>query len=318
MRIFQYLCLLSFLLLFGLVAFSSKPAGAQQLAPATITALEVTTVDGKSVKNTPLMAGGTYKINFTIQVAAGLKENCVLKTSLERGAGMDRFWTLKGDYLGINSDSWQPGQPTLTFQAVEGTAQLELVGSVPANYLSENLADCQALNMSKKIAIIELSLASGTVVAERQFEVVNNSIEEYRDALSAKKLLLANTEADPAYSSLVQSLIARAEMESKIGYTDMAMETLKTIPDSGWVKPQGQGSTFYLWIIAGILTVIAAVSIFMFMKARSEISDFRRQSDSQAKNLQILAKKASRIGDPALTAGIEQLRKELEQSVGGG
>jgi hypothetical protein len=317
MRILRQFWFLSFFLLVGLALFGAWPASAQELAPATITKFEITTVDGKAVKEAPLMSGGTYKINFTIQVAAGLKENCILKTSLERASGMDRFWTLKGTYPGIDSESWQPGQPNITFQALEGTADLELVGTVPADYLSKDLADGQTLNMSKQIPIIELALESGTVVFARQIEVVNNSIEEYRDALNAKTLLLERTESDPAYSNLIQALIDRAEAEAKLGYTDLAMNTLNAIPDSGWVKPQGQSSTLYLWIIAGILAIIAVISSFLLMQTRGKLSYFRRQSDNQAKNLKILAKKASRIGDPSLTAGIEQLQKELDESTGG-
>lgn len=316
MRILRKLWLLS-LLLAGLVFFSAWPALAQELAPATITAFEITTIDGKAVKDAPLMTGGTYKVNFTIEVAAGLKENCVLKTSLERASGMDRFWTLKGTYAGIDSKSWQPGQPSFTFQAIEGTAQLELVGTVPADYLSKDLADGQALNVSKTMPILELALESGTVVFDRQIEVVNNSIEEYRDALSAKQQLLQSTEADPAYKNLVQALVSRAEAEANVGYTDMAMETLNTIPNTGWVKSQGQASAFYPWIIVGILAIIAAIALFLFIQTRGKLSHFRKQSDNQAKSLKILAKKASRIGDPSLTAGIEQMQKELDESTGG-
>jgi hypothetical protein len=43
----------------------------------------------------------------------------------------------------------------------------------------------------------------------------------------------------------------------------------------------------------------------------------KSQADSQARNLQVLARKASRTGDSSLTAGIEQVRKELEQNLGG-
>ena len=316
MRYFRHLWLFTILLV-GLIAFGSFPASAQELAPATITTFEITTIDGKAVKDAPLMTGGTYKVNFTIEVAAGLKENCVLKTSLERASGMDRFWTLKGTYAGIDSNAWQPGQSSFTFEAIEGTAQLELVGTVPADYLSKDLASGQTLNMSKTIRILELALASGTVVFNRQFEVVNNSIEEYRDALNAKKQLLENTEADPAYTNLVQGLINRAEAEASLGYTDMAMDTLNTIPTTGWIKPQNQASSLYPWIIVGVLAILAAIALFLFMKTRGKIDYFRRQSDSQAKSLKILAKKASRIGDPSLTAGIEQMQKELDESTGG-
>ena len=315
MRRFRIPMLLSLILPMILAFPGFGLVSAQQLAPATITSFDISTVDGKSVKDAPLMVGSTYKVNFTIQVAAGLKEDCVMKTSLELAPSADRYWTLKGTYPGIDLESWHPAQPKFSFQAVEGTAQLELVGSVPADYVSQSLGDAGTLNLGKKISIIELSLASGTVIGDRQVEVVNTTIEEYLSALNAKKTLLTNTEADPAYSELVKSLITRAEAEAKIGYTDLAMGTLNSIPNSGWVKPQG--STLYQWIIMGVLAIISALFLFLLLKARSEIGFFRRQTDSQAQSLQILAKKASLIGDPSLSAGIQQLQKELEQTMGG-
>lgn len=316
MRIFRRLWFISSVLLVGVVAFGSTRADAQQIAPAVITAFEVSTLDGKPVGDAPLMAGATYKVSFTIEVAAGLKEKGVLKTSLIRASGSDRFWTLKGNYPGIDSASWQPGQSTFLFDAVGGKAQLELEGSVPADFVSENLPNGQELHLSKKIVILELSLESGPVIGDRQLEVIDSYIEEYRNTLSAKKELLEDMVADPAYADLVKALVASAEAEANVGYTDLALETLKVIPDSGWVGLRG--STSYQWIIVGILAVVMVVSILLLARARTETGFLKRQTDGQAKRLQILAMKASRIGDSALTEGIEQVRKELEQSAGGG
>ena len=65
-------------------------------------------------------------------------------------------------------------------------------------------------------------IPSGAVVVDRQLEVIDSSIEEYRNALNGKKLLLADTAADPAYSNLVKALVASAEAEANMGYTDLA------------------------------------------------------------------------------------------------
>jgi hypothetical protein len=315
MYIFWRLRFIISLALVGVVAFGSARADAQQIAPARITEFMVTTLDGKVVGDTPLMAGAAYNITLTIEVAAGLKEEGVIKTSLTRTSGSDRFWSLKGTYPGIDSASWQPGQSALSFDAVEGKVQLELQGSVPSDYVSERLPDGQELHLSKNIAVVELSLASGTVIEDRQLEVIDRSIEEYRNALSNKKELLAETVADPAYIDLVRALIASAEAEANVGYTDLALDTLKAIPASGWVAPSGSAS--YQWIIVGVLAAVMLASVLLFARARSETSFLKRQTDDQAKHLQILAMRASRIGDSALTQGIEQVRRELEQTGGG-
>jgi hypothetical protein len=315
LRIFRHLQLVIFLLLVSLFVLGFHPVQAQQLASASVTEFAVTTLDGKPVRDEVLMAGTTYRINFAIEAAAGLKEKCVLKTDLIRTFGLDRFWSLKGNYAGIDSSTWQPGSPTITFEAVAGKAELVLEGTVPEDWVSKTLEDGQTLHLAKNIALVELALESGTVIASRQLEVIDGSIESYRNALATKREFLAGVSADQTYINMANSMIANAEANAKIGYTDMAMESLNAIPSSGWVKPQA--STSYQWIIIGILAVIAAASVFLLLRARSETGFIKRQTDSQAKRLQVLAMKASRVGDPALTEGIQQVRKELEQAVGG-
>lgn len=316
MRKIGHLWLFFSLLIISLVFLGPQPAGAQQLAPASITEFAVTTMDGKPVRDDLLMAGATYKINFTIQAASGIKEKCVLKTDLARANGLDHFWTLKGIYPGIDSTTWQPGQSTLTFIPAEGSAQLVLEGTVPEDFVLETLPDGTSLHLAKNITLLELSLeSSGTVIANRQLEVIDSSIEEFRNVLSEKQGLLTTMTADPAYVDLARALVTSAETQAKLGQIDLATETLNALPESGWIKPQG--STFYQWIIAGVLGIIAAAAVFLLLKTRSEMGFLKSQADSQARNLQVLARKASRTGDSSLTAGIEQVRKELEQTLGG-
>jgi hypothetical protein len=303
------------LLLVGGAALLPAYVQAQQLAPATITDIQVTTVDGKAVKDTPLMAGGTYKVSFVIEAAPGLKERAVLKTALVRAPGSDRFWTLKGTYPGIDAATWQPGASTISFDAVAGKAQLQLEGSVPQDYVAGTSPDGQALHAAREIALLELSLQSGPVVGALKLEVIDSTIEEFRSVLSAKKQLVAGMNADQSYINMAQAVVASAEAQAKVGYTDRALDSLKSIPTSGWAAPQA--STSYLWIIIGVLGVIAAGLAFLSIRARNETGFVKRQTDGQAKRLQILAIKASRTGDSSLTDGIEQVRKELEQCAGG-
>ena len=315
MYMLRRLLLLLSLSLVSVASAAPVHAQTQQLAPATITEVQVTTVDGKAVKDTPLMAGATYRVSFVIEAAAGLKEKAVLKTSLVRSPGSDRFWTLKGTYPGIDAVSWQPGQSSILFDAVPGKAQLQLEGSVPADYVSETVAGGQQLHTARDIALLELSLESGPVVSAVKSEVIDSAIEEFRSVLSAKKQLVAGMNADQSYVKMAAAVVASAEAQAKVGYTSLALDTLKAVPTSGWAAPSA--STSYQWIIIGVLAVIAALLAFLLMRARNEAGFVKRQTDGQAKRLQILALKASRIGDSALTDGIEQVRKELEQSAGG-
>ncbi len=135
----------------------------------------------------------------------------------------------------------------------------------------------RACTWPRIITLLELSLeSSGTVIANRQLEVIDGAIEEFRNVLSEKQKLLTTMTADPAYVDLARALVTSAETQAKLGQIDLATETLNAIPESGWIKPQG--STFYQWIIVGVLGIIAAVAVFLLLKTRSEISFLKSQA----------------------------------------
>ena len=204
-----------------------------------------------------------------------------------RAPGSDRFWTLKGTYPGIDAVSWQPGQSTILFDAVPGKAQLQLEGSVPADYVSGAGPGGEPLHTARDIPMVELALESGAVLSAVKLEVIDSSIEEFRSVLSAKKQLIAGMNADPSYITMAKAVVASAEAQAKVGYTDLAMAALKGVPTSGWAAPRA--STSYQWIIIGVLAIIAAGLGFLLMRARNETGFVKSQTDGQAKRLQILA-----------------------------
>ncbi|MBI2854179.1 MAG: hypothetical protein HYX87_04570 [Chloroflexi bacterium] len=286
-------------------------AGAEAV-PVRISSFEISTVDGKSVKDAPLMAGAMYKVQLTIEVGPGIKDKGLLKTGLAISG--DRYWTLNGKYSGIDTATWRPGQAELSFEAIEGIVQLQLQGMVPPDFVTADLPNGGQLHTARPISLVRLSLGSGNVLDDRSQEVIDTAIEKYRSTLAAKAAMVDKTTADPRYVDFVTAVMTKAKAEAASGYTEQATEVLQAIPNSDWISPQG--STTLQWILAGVFLLAALFLAFLLMRARADASFVRQQADEQAKKLELLAAKASRTGDTALSNEITRVRQDLEE-VGG-
>ncbi len=306
-RIFFHLTLVTMAVSAVLVRHQTAEA---QVVPIKVASFEISTLDGRSVGTQPLMAGATYRVALTLQIAAGLKDNCVLTTGLSQTG--DHFWSLSGNYSGINVSTWQPGQPTISFNAtVEGNVQLTLQGSVPANFVEVAGPGGVKYHISKQMSLLKVSLSGGKVLEEKTQEVIDSTIETYRTLLSEKqKLLSENSTADKRYVSLVKAMVDVSQQEAKNGDVASATDLLDAIPESGWIAPQG--SSVYLWFIVGGLAIVAALLLLVFLRSRSEVEFTKRRADEEAKRLEVLASRARSIGDTRLSDEITKVKDNLE------
>ncbi|MBI2957801.1 MAG: hypothetical protein HYY32_03055 [Chloroflexi bacterium] len=285
------------------------------VAAAQITSFQVTGPDGKLITDEPLRAGAVYKVVFTVSVAAGINDKGILRTDLVRAPGVDHFWSLTGNYAGIDTRTWQPGKDQITFQAVEGEARLELIGQVPLDWVAVPLANDDIAHIARDINLVRLSLASGPALEDRALQVIDNLIGDYRQALASARAAAEDANADPRYVDFVKAVTEQAQAIGEAGYAQRAIDLLAAIPPAGeWVPPQG--STRYLWIITAVLAALAVLFVFISIRARGESSLVRSEVDEQAKRLEILSAKATRIGDTALANDINKVKSGLEKLAG--
>ncbi|MDP2719523.1 MAG: hypothetical protein Q8P44_06825 [Dehalococcoidia bacterium] len=115
----------------------ATPARAQEgPVRVSLTEFEVQTIDGKNAV-APLMAGSSYKVHFTLEIAQGVKEIVFLETDLSLFGS--QFWELKGDYAGINPNTWAPGRRQIQFRSEPGKASFILTGIVPSDFTTPEL-----------------------------------------------------------------------------------------------------------------------------------------------------------------------------------
>jgi hypothetical protein len=294
--------------------FLSIPAqvSAADVVPIRIADFQVNTIDGKSLSDQFLMAGSSYNIQFTLEIAAGIKEKGIIKTALSQTG--DHFWSIEGQYAGIDTRNWQPGQPMVAFDAIEGKVKMVLQGKVPDDYVLIKSPSGATLHNSRQISLLELSLASGKVLEGRSQEVIDKSIETYRSLLQNREKLVAQTQADSRYVDMVKLVVNSSKIQADNGYVDQATTMLQSIPQSGWITPQS--SSFYQWIIAGVLAIIAILLAMVLFRARNDLAFTRRRVDDQAKNLEVLNSRVRGIGDTKLAGEFDKVKDELEQISG--
>ena len=296
------------LVLLGLFSLGLQPVNAAPQA-VQISSFHVTTLDGKSVDNQTLMAGATYNIKFTMEIASGINNKVVLKTDLIKTG--DHLWSLDAAYQGIDTTTWQPGQSEISFNAIQGTAQFELQGSVPTTYVLVALQNGETLHVIKPISLVQFSLTGDSTLDNKTQKVIDTSIDTYQSTLANTQSLITNSSADSRYVELVKTIVSSAQNEGDAGYTDRATAMLQSVPKSGWI-PQ-QSSNMFLWVIVGILAVLTAAGFFLMYKAQSNLSFVKKRTDEQAKRLEILSSRVRAIGDTTLAGEITKVKQDLEE-----
>lgn len=232
-----------FLMVFALCSIMAMLLGAgtiyaQTPSPAVISSYTIRNIDGSDVTEGPLMAGATYTVSLEINVGFDLPDT-QLKLSTPMEKVEDVFWRLTNEYTGIDTAAWQPGQPTIEFNAIRGTAQLTAKGRVPSDYTQVTLADGEieeTLHLPKSISLIELSLGT-EVLDDRPVEVIDQSIVIYRQTLTEKQSLLQNATPDLTYANLAAGVIILAENLSSEGFVENAIDLLNTLPGSAAELP---------------------------------------------------------------------------------
>ena len=294
---------------------------AQGPLPALIEDYLIQNIDGSDVTDEPLMAGATYTVTFEVSVGVDLANTTLILSTPMSKVG-DIYWRLENDYPGIDTQTWQPGQPTIEFDAVKGTAQIRLDGFVPTHYTSEKLPNGDYLHTAQPISLAQLFLARegdlpDELLDERSSTVKDQAIDAYQDALTRKTTLLQTTTADAKYESLAAAIISQAQALSAKGYVEIAKDLLNTIPASASEMPVPvEESSFMPYLIVIIvLAVILLAFLVLFLRARSSASFVRQQVDEESGKLDVLSVRLSKI-DRQLARDIEQVKEQLERISG--
>ena len=280
-------------------------------APAVLTNFTVLDPNGNDVTDEFLVAGGVYTINFEIEIGATLSDNILLTTSMEKSG--NSFWTLNNNYQGVDTSVWTPGSQSITFQAVEGTAQFTLDGKIPGSITEKDVIDMdKTVHALELVPILVMSLDSMEILDERTYTITDQTIISYDALLQSKLEKLDSISMEGKYNSLALEIVSEAEYLTTFGLYDDAIKLLNTIPDSDYPAPP---STTTLFIIASVILGITTIAFaLLFIRTRSSSSYMSSSVSEKADKLDLLLIKASRI-DKSLSDDLETIKRELKELV---
>ena len=280
-------------------------------APAVITSFTVLDPNGNDVTDEFLVAGGSYTINFEIEIGATLSDNILLTTSMEKSG--NSFWTLNNNYEGVETSTWTPGSQSITFQAIEGTAQFTLDGKIPEAITEKEIDDIgKTIHALELVPLLVMSLDSMEILDERTYTITDQTIISYDALLQSKTEKLDSISMDEQYNSLAFEIVSEAEYLTSFGLYDDAIQLLETIPDSDYPEPP---RTTTLLIVSSIFLGITTIAfLLLFIRTRSSTSYLSSSVSEKADKLDLLLIKASRI-DRSLADDLETIKKELKELV---
>ena len=253
-------------------------------APAVLTNFTVLDPNGNDVTDEFLVAGGSYTINFEIEIGATLSDNILLTTSMEKSG--NSFWTLNNNYQGVDTSVWTPGSQSITFQAVEGIAQFTLDGKIPESITEKDVVDMdKTVHAFELVPLLVMSLDSMEILDERTYTITDQTIISYDVLLQSKLEKLNSISMEGKYNSLALEIVSEAEYLTTFGLYDDAIKLLNTIPDSDYPAPP---STTTLFIIASAILGITTIAFaLLFIRIRSSSSYLSSSISEKADKLDL-------------------------------
>ena len=148
------------------------------------------------------------------------------------------FWTLNNNYEGVETSTWTPGSQSITFQAIEGTAQFTLDGKIPEAITEKEIDDIgKTIHALELVPLLVMSLDSMEILDERTYTITDQTIISYDALLQSKTEKLDSISMDEKYNSLAFEIVSEAEYLTSFGLYDDAIQLLETIPDSDYPEP---------------------------------------------------------------------------------
>jgi hypothetical protein len=306
------------LLCFSLLLSQASNIAAQS-SGIEIKSFEIRTLadDRVITDTTSLSAGTAYRILFTVNVGPGIKEPAKFQTEL--GLFKDRYWTLLNSYEGIDTNTWQPGQPQFEFNASKsGSFNMELQGVIPRDFIEipPSNPGGETLHKSKSINLLKGSFISGSdFMQPKSFSVTDVILRDYISLIDKLDADLAKTNANGDYIKLVSKIRTLAVSSADNGYATRAIQLLQIVPPADeWPGPSPNYK--WLWIVLGILAFLIVVLLILIIRQKdtsaSILKDVRAEANELEKALIII----NQTCPPDLVDDIEKIKNRLKE-IGG-
>lgn len=273
----------------------------------------------KDIQNTPLLAGGEYNITIYLNVdLTAAYANLTLSANLNHASNIDRYWEIHTTELNLTED-YNPNEAEFKFRQVEGRYSISTFGRIPSDRTVTDLGHGESLHSPVSHRFIQLTGPDGSLLDEIALTVIDSEIDGYRYYLSQRRADLEGyleTQVDPAFTSLFESLIALAEVQAEAGFVGTAQSILESIDID--IPPVRTEATFqekyFIPAVGGLGTLVIVLGA-LFFRANGRLSFTKMIVEDQIRELEGLTLRASRT-DRALGQRLQEINDKLKELEG--
>ena len=270
----------------------------------------------RDIQNAPLLAGGEY--NLTIFLDVGLTAayaNLTLSVNLDHASNIDRYWEIHTTDLNLTED-YNPNEDEFKFRQVEGRYRVSTFGRIPVNRTVTDLGHDHSLHRPVNHRFIQLTGPDGSLLSEVALTVIDSEIDGYRYYLGQREADLVGyqeTQVDPAFISLFESLIALAEAQAEAGFVGTAQSILESIDiDIPPVRTEATFQEKYFLPAVGGLGALVVILGALFFRANGRLSFTKMIVEDQIRELEGLTLRASRT-DRNLGQKLQEINDKLKE-----
>ncbi len=273
----------------------------------------------KDIQNTPLLAGGEYNITIYLNVdLTAAYANLTLSVNLDHASNIDRYWEIHTTELNLTED-YNPNEAEFKFRQIEGNYRVSTFGRIPSDRTVTDLGHGESLHRPVSHRFIQLTGPDGSLLDEIALTVIDSEIDGYRYYLGQRQADLEGyleTQVDPAFTSLFESLIALAEVQAEAGFVGTAQSILESIDID--IPPVRTDATFqekYFIPAVGGLGALVIVLGALFFRANGRLSFTKMIVEDQIRELEGLTLRASRT-DRNLGQRLQEINDKLKELEG--
>ena len=273
----------------------------------------------KDIQNTPLLAGGEYTITISLDVGlTAAYANLSLSVNLDHASTIDRYWEIHTTELNLTED-YNPNEAEFKFRQIEGIYSVSAFGRIPSDRTVTDLGHGESLHRPVNHVFIQLTGPDGSLLDEIALTVIDSEIDGYRYYLGQRQSDLEGyleTQVDPAFTGLFESLIALAEVQAEAGFVGTAQSILESIDiDIPPVRTEATFQEKYFLPAVGGLGALVVILGALFFRANGRLSFTKMIVEDQIRELEGLTLRASRT-DRALGQKLQEINDKLKELEG--
>ena len=265
-----------------------------------------------------ILVGDELNVTFTVSVSTSAPyASLQVSTTMDHSAIESTYWQLQSNYAGINAQSYNPNQQSVSFNQTAGTLVMSCYGKIPISATQTQISGI-TLHKTAQPILIKLTGPDGAVLDQIVVNVIDSKISQYQTAYNNALTQYHNFQTlgvDPAYLTLYKNVLDGAQTVSNQGLVDNAIITLTQLSASNpaSIKTPIEATLFIPAVIG--LAVVVVIVAFLFVRARGKSSYYSLVIEDQIKDLEGLTMRAARV-DKTIASSLDGIKERLQQLVG--